>query len=256
MNPSVTAAAIVLAVFADNTHAQTAADDFYDPAAMAAARAALKNGHGNQLNSLFIAERLEHQSGDNEDVVVWEAQGWLGTDAHKLWVKTEGDYEVGETAEEVELQLLYSRAVSPFWDIQAGVRHDFEPSPNRSHLVLGAQGLAPYWFEVDTALFLSDEGKVSARFEAEYELFLTQRLILQPRVEINLATSADEELGIGKGLYDSVAELRLRYEIRREFAPYIGVSWGGDFGDTADLVKREGGDPRQSAVVIGLRMWF
>ncbi|MFK8041067.1 copper resistance protein B [Congregibacter sp.] len=237
-------------------HGQTAADAFYDPTAMAEARAALKAGHGNQSNSLLIAERLEFSSSDSEDALVWEAQGWLGTDTDKLWIKTEGESVSGAGLEEAELQLLYSKAVSPFWDIQAGVRHDIEPSPNRSYLVIGAQGLAPYWFELDTAIFLSDEGDFFLRFEAEYELFLTQRLILQPRVELNIAASADEAIGIGKGFYDSVAELRLRYEVRREFAPYVGVSWGGDFNDTAELMTAEGNDAREFAVVAGFRIWF
>ncbi|MDJ0879085.1 MAG: copper resistance protein B [Halieaceae bacterium] len=236
--------------------AQTAADAYYDPEAMATARAALKAGHGNQVNSLLIAERMEYSWADSEDALVWEAQGWRGTDLNKLWVKTEGEYVDGEGTEEAELQFLYSRAVSPFWDLQAGIRYDFEPSPSRSHLVLGVQGLAPYWFEMDSALFLSDEGKLSARLEFEYELLLTQRLILQPRVELNVAAAGDSAVGIGRGFFDSVAELRLRYEIRREFAPYLGISWGGDFNNTADLVKSEGGDPREFAVVAGFRAWF
>jgi hypothetical protein len=173
------------AIAAPFAAAQNAADAYYDPQAMAAARAALKEHHGNQVNSLLIAERLEYLAADDEDALVWEAQGWVGTDMDKLWVKTEGEHVDGEGTEEAELQLLYSRAVSPFWDLQAGARQDLQPSPNRSHLVIGAQGLAPYWFEVDTALFLSDEGKLSARLEAEYELRLTQRLILQPRIELN-----------------------------------------------------------------------
>jgi copper resistance protein B len=244
------------AIAAPFAAAQNAADAYYDPQAMAAARAALKEHHGNQVNSLLIAERLEYLAADDEDALVWEAQGWVGTDMDKLWVKTEGEHVDGEGTEEAELQLLYSRAVSPFWDLQAGARQDLQPSPNRSHLVIGAQGLAPYWFEVDTALFLSDEGKLSARLEAEYELRLTQRLILQPRIELNFAASADEAVGIGKGFFDSVAELRLRYEVRREFAPYLGISWGGDFGDTAKLVEAAAEDPRGLAVVAGFRVWF
>ncbi len=256
MKPLGTLCGIAFVLFVSDASAQTAADAFYDPEAMAAAREALKEGHGNQLNSLVIAERLEYSAADSEDAYVWEAQGWLGTDANKLWVKTEGEYVEGEGTEEAELQFLYSRAVSAFWDIQAGIRQDLEPSPSRSHLVFGAQGLAPYWFEVDSALFLSDEGKLSARLEVEYDFRLTQRLILQPRLELNFAASSDREVGIGSGFFDCVAELRLRYEIRREFAPYLGVSWGGDFNDTADLVEEAGGDPRELAVVAGFRAWF
>jgi len=235
---------------------QNAADAYYDPQAMAAARAALKESHGNQINSLVIAERMEYSHSDDKDSFVWEAQGWVGTDLHKLWFKAEGEHLEEEGTEEAEVQLLYSRAISPFWDLQAGLRHDLEPSPNRTHLVLGAQGMAPYWFEMDTAMFLSEEGKLSARVEAEYDLRLSQRLILQPRLELNLATSADRELGIGRGFFDSVAEIRLRYEFRREFAPYLGLSWGGAFGDTADLVEEGGGDPRELSIVAGLRLWF
>lgn len=249
-------AALTTLCIASSVHAQTAADAFYEPEAMAAARASLKEGHGNQINNLLIAERFEYSSSDSEDAIVWEAQGWVGTDYHKLWVKTEGEYVDGDGTEEAELQLLYSRAVSAFWDLQAGVRHDMEPSPSRSHLVLGVQGMAPYWFEVDSAVFLSDEGKLSARFEAEYDLFLTQRLILQPRLELNFAASADEAIGIGRGFFDSVAELRLRYEFRREFAPYIGLSWGGDFGDTADFRENPEDDSRELSLVAGFRMWF
>ncbi|EED35156.1 copper resistance B [Luminiphilus syltensis NOR5-1B] len=247
---------IGLVLFAVGADAQNAADAFYDAQAMATARSKLQEGHGNQVNSLIIAERLEYSTNDTGDAVVWEGQGWLGTDRNKFWVKTEGEYVDGEEIDEAELQLLYSRAVSAFWDVQAGIRHDFEPTPRRSHLVIGTQGLAPYWFEVDAALFLSDEGKVTARIETEYELSLTQRLILQPRLEINLAASADEEAGIGKGLFDTVAELRLRYEFRREFAPYIGVSWGGDFGDTADMVQRQDGKARGFSIVAGFRLWY
>ena len=246
----------VLLLHLGQAHAQTAADAYYDPAAMAAARAALIENLGNQSNALLIAERLEYQDTGKENALVWEAQGWLGTDLHKLWVKSEGEYENEGQLEEAELQFLYSRAVSPFWDLQAGIRYDIEPSPERTHLVLGAQGLAPYWFEMDGALFLSDEGNVSARLEAEYEMFLTQRLILQPRLELNLATSDDEELRIGRGFFDSVVELRLRYEFRREFAPYQGISWGGDFNRTADLVEQSGQDPQEFSIVAGVRVWF
>lgn len=236
--------------------AQTAADAYYDPDVMAAARAKLKASHGNQRNGLLIAERLEYSAANQEDALVWEAQGWYGTDRHKLWMKTEGKRVDGEGTEDAELQLLYSRAVTAFWDLQAGLRQDVEPDSARSHLVVGAQGLAPYWFEVDAALFLDDEGDLTARLEAEYDLFLTQRLILQPRLELNIAASDDHDLDRGRGVFDSVAELRLRYEWRREFAPYLGVSWGGDFGDTADRTRRQGADPRGFAIVAGLRFWF
>ena len=256
MRITVPGALAVLALGSAQALAQTAADAYYDPAAMAQARAALRQHHGNQRNSLLIAERLEHHSIDGENQLAWEAQGWHGTDEHKFWFKTEGEAATDGEVDEAEVQLLYSRAISPFWDLQAGIRHDMEPSPQRNHLVLGFQGLAPYWFEVDSAVFLSDEGTLTARVELEYELLLTQRLILQPRLELNLAASDDEEIGVGRGVFDSFAELRLRYEIRRQFAPYLGISWGGDFHHSADFTATEGGDPREFAVVAGIRIWF
>ncbi|RME61879.1 MAG: copper resistance protein B, partial [Alphaproteobacteria bacterium] len=141
-------------------------------------------------------------------------------------------------------------------DLQAGVRHDFEPDPSRTFGVIGIQGLAPYWFEIDAAAFISGDGDVSARIEAEYELLLTQRLILQPRVELNFAVQEVEELGIGSGLSIAEAGLRLRYEIDRQFAPYVGFSWNRKIGDTADFARADGEDVGALSFVAGLRMWF
>ncbi len=248
--------AIHAVLFANPVLAQRAADAFYDPEEMAAARASLHAGHGSQLNSLLIAERLEFAHADDEQAMVWEAQGWWGGDLNKLWVKTEGELESGGDEDAAELQLLFSRAISPFWDLQAGWRQASADDDSTDFFVLGAMGLAPQWFEVDAALFVSDAGEMSARLEAEYELFLTQRLILQPRVELNLALEDDVDRGLESGLFDSVAELRLRYEIRREFAPYLGVSWGGEFGGNATAAAQNGLSARQTAVVAGFRFWF
>ncbi len=146
----------VLAMLAGRVFAQNAADEFYDADEMAKARAALKSGHGSQINSLILGERFEYQSNHGEALAVWEAQGWIGNDIEKFWVKTEGEYELDEGRfEEAEVQALYSRAVSPFWDLQIGVRHDIKPDPSRTYAVIGAQGLAPHWFELDGQLFLS-----------------------------------------------------------------------------------------------------
>lgn len=237
--------------------AQQAADAYYDPDEMAKARAMLKAGHGAQINSLVFGERLEYQSGEGDARLVWEGQGWVGSDKHRLWVKTEGEYESsGSRFEDAELQALYSRAISPFWDLQVGVRHDPEPGPSRSYVVLGAQGLARYWFEVDAALFLSNKGDLSARLEAEYELRLTQRLLLQPRVELNAAFSDDSAIGRGSGLSTAEAGLRLRYEIVREFAPYVGVSWSETLGDSRDFQRLAGEDASEWSFVAGMRFWF
>ena len=238
-------------------NAQNLADEYYDPAEMANSRAALKASHGSQVATLIMAERLEFQSNGGDALTLWEAQGWVGGDIQKLWFKTEGDYATDEgDLEEAELQALYSRAISPFWDIQAGIRHDIKPSPSRTYAVVGAQGLAPYWFEVDGALFLSNKGDLSARLEVEYEIRLTQRAMLQPRIELNAAFSDDSEVGVGSGLATAVAGLRLRYEVAREFAPYVGVSWRHAFGDTADYQIAEGSDVHRFSWIAGVRFWF
>ena len=240
-----------------NAIAQNAADRYYEPAEMAAARTAVKQEHGSQFTSLIMAERLEYHLNDGEPEIVWDAQVWIGGDIHKFWFKTEGDYATeGERFEEAEIQALYSRAISPFWDLQVGVRHDVKPNPSRSYAVIGAQGLSPYWFALDGALFLSDKGIISVRLEAEYEFRLSQRLLMQPRVEFNAAFSDDEEIGIGSGLSTVEVGLRLRYEVVRELAPYIGVSWARSFGDTAAFQRAVGEDTDQVSIVAGVRFWF
>jgi copper resistance protein B len=161
------------------------------------------------------------------------------------------DGDVGQA----ELQLLYSRAITPFFDVQAGVRQDFEPD-SRAYGVLGLQGLAPYRFEIDAAAFLSEEGDLTARLEAEYDLLLTQRLALQPRVEVEAALDDVPDRALASGFTGAEAGLRLRYEIRREIAPYVGVSWRKALGDTADIVRAAGEEDETTALVAGVRVWF
>jgi copper resistance protein B len=202
-----------------------------------------------------LIDRFEGQwPEDGEESLLWDAQGWYGGDLNKLWWKSEGDVEDGDVGE-AELQLLYSRAVRPYWDLQAGVRRDFEPD-SRTYGVLGLQGLAPYWFEVDAAAFVSEEGDVTVRLEAEYDLLLTQRLVLQPRVEFEAALDDIPDRALASGFTSADLSLRLRYEIRRELAPYVGVSWSSALGETADLVRAVGGEEETTALVAGVRLWF
>lgn len=209
------------------------------------------------LYSKVLIDRLETGFSDDKDTNVWDAQGWWGGDYNKLWIKTEGEGEQGKSLESLELQTLYSRAIVPFWDAQIGLRRDFRPQGSeRTHLAIGVQGLAPYRFELDNALFISREGDVSARIEGEYEILFTQRLILQPRLELNVAAQSVEELAIGSGINSTEMGLRLRYEIRREFAPYIGISWTRFYGETADLKEAEGTDNSTLYFVAGIRAWF
>ena len=209
-------------------------------------------GHYGKL----LSDRLETGFADELDTYVWDVQGWYGGDRNRLWIKTEGEGEQGNAPEDAEVQLLFSRMFAPFWDWQVGARHDFKPEPDRSQLVFGIQGVVPYEFEVDTALFVSEEGDVTARFEAEYDLKITQRLILQPRFELNASFSDVSEIGVGTGINNTELGLRLRYEVRREFAPYIGIAWQQRYGNTADYARAEGEQNSVTSLLLGVRAWF
>lgn len=234
------------------------AEDYYDAAAMKKARAEAKRMTGGQVNSFFQLDRLENFTHDRHNGMLWEGQGWIGGDYQRLWIKTEGEAEAPRIGgiEDGEIQALYSRAISPMFDFQAGVRQDLKPGRRRTFGVIGFQGLAPYQFELDTALFISNEGDVSGRVEVEYELLLTQRLILQPRVEANFTVQEVPRLGLGRGLSTAELGLRLRYEVKRQFAPYVGISWLGAAGRTADFDRANGRDTSSLTVVGGLRLWF
>lgn len=233
-----------------------AADTVFGPAAMRAAREDLRSEEGDIRTWWAMADQAEARFSDGSDDYLWDVQGWYGGDFNKIWVKSEGEGTFGEELEEAEVQALWSRAVTPWFDFQAGVRYDFRPDPERAHLVVGLQGLVPYQFELDAAAFLSDEGDLSARIEAEYEQRITQRLLLQPRVELDLAAQDVPEIGVGAGLSSAELGLRLRYEIAREFAPYIGVEYERSFGDTADFIRAAGEDPDSWKAVLGVRAWF
>ena len=202
-----------------------------------------------------ILDQIEIRDVGGDNSLSWDGQGWLGRDLRKIWFKTDGERSAGNT-DDAEFQFLYSKAIARYWDFQLGVRQDFEPSPSRSWAAIGLQGLAPYFFDIDAAAFIGESGRTALRFEAEYELLLTQRLILTPDIEINLYGQNDADVGIGSGLSDIEAGLRLRYEVRREFAPYIGVNWSRLFGNTADFARTAGRDTSETQLVIGLRAWF
>jgi copper resistance protein B len=216
---------------------------------------AYAGGKDDPVLAKVMIDQLELRSTDGPDPWVVEAQAWIGQDLNKLWFKTELE-KVGAETEEAELQALYSRDITPYWDLQVGWRHDFKPDPTRDWLVVGVEGLAPYWFEVDAAVFIGGNSQVAARLEAEYEWMLTQRWVLSPELEVNLHSDDDEATGVGSGLSALELGLRLRYEVRREFAPYIGVNWTRLFGNTADFARDEGEDTDDVQFVVGVRAWF
>jgi copper resistance protein B len=213
--------------------------------------------HDNELFWIFQGDRLEYQTKEGKDVLLWDIQTWVGTDYDKLYVESEGSWlNEEDDFEEVEVELLYSRNIATFWDLQVGIRHDFEPHPTRTFAALGFQGMAPYWFEVDTTAYVSEDGDLSAALEIEYDLLLSQRLILQPRLETSVAVQEVKEYGVGQGINDITLGARLRYEIQREFAPYVGLSWTRKIGETEDLAAAEGEETNITSFVIGMKIWF
>jgi copper resistance protein B len=217
------------------------------------------NSHAGMEDDPLLAmvniEQLEVREAEGDDPLILKAEGWIGKDLNKLWIKTEDEFRKGKT-EEAEVQLLYSRAVAPFWDFQAGWRHNSQPKPNRDWLALGFKGVAPYQFELDTALFLGGNGRTALRLDGEYEILFTQRLVLTPEVEMNFYGKDDPALDIGSGLSKTSVGLRLRYEIQREFAPYIGVHWWKKYGGTKDFAVAAGNKTDDVQLVAGIRAWF
>ncbi|MGE3142898.1 MAG: copper resistance protein B [Hyphomonadaceae bacterium] len=233
-----------------------AADVYFDPAQMQAARAHLEHGHGHGVFSKVMLTLAEHQARDGEDGYRWEGEAWIGGDRHRLVIKSQGEGATRSGVEAAEAQLLYSRAMTPYFDLQAGLRQDLTPGRNRAFAALGLEGVAPYWIDVAAAVFIADHGDVLGRLEGAYDLRLTQRLILQPRMEANLAARDAPENHIGAGVSNVEFGLRLRYEIARRFAPYIGVSFDRKVGATADYARAAGEDPSVASLVVGLRAWF
>ena len=202
-----------------------------------------------------LLDQLEWRDTSEGNASVWDVEAWYGSDYNKAWFRTEGDRVKGQT-EDARAELFWDHIISRWWHVQAGARQDFGDGPSRTWAAFGVQGLAPYWFEIEATVYAGEQGRSAARFKAEYELLLTQRLILQPEAEVNLYGKSDRERGLGSGLSDFEAALRLRYEIRREFAPYVGVVWSRRLGDTADLARASGTDPSDVQIVAGFRIWF
>jgi copper resistance protein B len=229
------------------------ADRYFSPTAMADARARLYREHGAITWSKVMVEKLEFRPDNRADGYAWEGRASFGGDINRLVVKSRG--EGAQDLAGAEAQLLYGRALAPYFNLEAGVRQDFEPRP-RTYLTVGLDGVAPYWFELNSALFLSNRGDLTARVEAAYDLRLTQRLSLEPRAEANLAAQDVPDQRIGFGLSRLELGLRLRYAIRPEFAPYIGVNYEQCFGNTARFARAVGEDRTDTRAVIGLRAWF
>lgn len=232
------------------------ADRQFGAAAMMPARAQMMRESGAQRLAQVIFNLAEYQIRNGKDGYRWDGEGWFGGDIDRAVIKTEGSGAVRGGVEAAEVQALYSHAIGPYFDVQAGIRHDFAPSPTRSYATLGVEGLAPYMFDTEAAFFVSTKGDVLGRLEGWYDQRLAQRLVLQPRVEFNLAAQDIPETRVGAGLSDAELGLRLRYEIAREFAPYVGISYEAKTGRTADYARADGKDVTTTSLVAGVRFWF
>ena len=233
----------------------SAADKVYGADAMDRARMILADEHGGMPISKVMANILEYATIDDDSGYRWDLEAWYGGDIHRFVFKTEGEGVGGDGPQLAEAQALYSRAIGPYTDLQAGVRYDFEPD-GRAYATVSVESLLPYWVEVEAAAFMSDRGDAFGRLEASHDLRLTQRLILQPRVEMELAAQDVPESGVGSGFSSAELGLRLRYDVRREFAPYIGVNFEWLYGQTADFARAAGEDEEETSFVIGVRAWF
>lgn len=200
-----------------------------------------------------LIEQLELVPEGGGDATAWDLQTWYGPDERKLWVRTEGAATRDGVDSETSAEVLRWRPFSPFWATQLGLRQDFGPGAH-TYAAFGVQGLAPYWFEVEATAYVAEGGRFAARLKASYDLLFTNRLILTPKVESNFYSKAEPRRDLGNGAADVEIGLRLRYEIGRKLAPYVGVVWVRALGDTADLIRAEGGDSRDTQVVAGVRM--
>jgi copper resistance protein B len=203
-----------------------------------------------------LLDQFEDRSNGADTEFRWDGQAWLGTDYDKFWIKSEGIVRSDGTVEDGRHEFLYDRAISTYFDLQGGIRTDLDSHPSRNWAAFGIQGLAPLFFDVEATAYVSDQGHFAGRVQAFYDLLITQRLILQPEVEVNLYSKSDPARLVGAGFSDIDTGLRLRYEISRKFAPYLGVVYAGSFGQTANFARRAGESTSDVWVVFGIRSWF
>lgn len=219
----------------------------------AASMAEVMQMHDDAAFGMLELDQFEHAV-DGNGAAAWEVEAWYGRDFDKLWLRSEGERETGHL--DARTELFWDHAFAGFWDWQLGARHDSGLGKTRDWAAFGVQGLAPYWIAIEATAYVGEQGRTAARLRAEYELLLTQRLVLQPELELNLYGRSDAQRDVGAGLSDAAFGLRLRYEIRREFAPYVGVVWTHRFGDAADIARAAGRYAADTQLVAGVRLWF
>jgi copper resistance protein B len=238
------------------TGPDNAADVVWGIDIMEPSRRAVYTEHGSMVTGAIMIDRLEYHAQKGRGGYSWEGQGWYGGDYDRLWVKSRGEGDLGGSLDSAEVQALWSHAMDPWFNLQAGLRYDLRPRPDRAHLALGVQGLVPYMLDIDAAAFLSKGGDLSGRVEAEYDQRITNSLILQPRTEINLAAQDRRSIHQGSGLTSIEGGLRLRYQFVPEFAPYLGVEYERDLGRTARFSRAAGERVGGWRAVFGVSAWF
>ncbi|MBA3929846.1 MAG: copper resistance protein CopB [Xanthomonas sp.] len=211
--------------------------------------------HAPAFNRKVALNRLEAWDADEGTGQAWEGIAWFGTDTDRLWLRSEGE-RVGGKTESADLEALYGRSISPWWDVVAGVRRDFKPGDGRTWGAFGVQGMAPYRFEVSATAYVGEDGQIAGNVEAEYTFRITNRLILLPLVEVDINAKDDPNYGMGRGVTGVEMGLRLHYEIIRRFAPYVGVAHERALGDTANYRRNAGESARDTRFVAGVRIWF
>jgi copper resistance protein B len=211
----------------------------------------------NRLVYHLLFDQLEGRSNGTENLFRWEGQGWIGTDMNRLWLKSEGVVENGKASDGIQ-EALYDRPIPHlrYFDFQAGVRYDFDSDRGRAWGAVGVEGLAPMWFEIAPTFYFSNDGRVAGRFEGSYDVLITNRLIAQPQIEMNFYSKNDPSRGIGSGLSELDTGLRIRYEITRKFAPYVGFAYTQDFGETATFTRDDGGLVHDPRFIFGIRLWY
>ena len=210
--------------------------------------------HGDTVHSFVLFDRLEWNEGDH-GAFAWEVDAWIGSDTNRLWLRSEGE-AVHHGSDHAELELLYGHSVSPWWDVLVGLRHQNDGGDTHESLAFGIRGLAPQKIELAATAYVDASGGIDLRLKLGYDAWLSERWILHPELEFNAHGRSDPDRGIGSGLGAMQAGLRLRYEINRQFAPYIGLEYEQAFGGTAGFRRREGEAVRDTRLVLGLRVWF
>ncbi len=212
------------------------------------------------IHSFVLFDQLEQRAISREHPVAWDLISWIGGDVSRIWIKSSGAHSTRGGGGESELQLLYGRLISPFWDAQVGAQIEMRTgggvTRTRTSAVVALEGIAPFWFELEPSLYVSDRGDVSGELTASYDAFITQRLTLQPRLDLRAAVQEVRAFGVGSGLNDVTLGLRLGYQLRREFTPYAGLRWSRSLGETKSLARAAGEQTSRASLVAGLRLWF